>query len=201
MWKYIQASVHETQNKHQCDSCIFHALLMFLYCVPNCAGTASENLYSARESILGFGNASWKSLSNGDASTSEHQEWNEGKKKKKRMKWGTFLVVQWLRLWTSTAGGVGSILGGVTKILHATGSRQKKKLKKWTARRLSGPALDVRFFHQYGSSQNHQGESCLPASTCRSWSTVLRKGSPGHKHNMPEPEASHSPYCVLGLQS
>ena len=124
-----------------------------------------------------------------------------GEKKKKRMKWGTFLVVQWLRLWTSTAGGVGSILGGVTKILHATGSRQKKKLKKWTARRLSGPALDVRFFHQYGSSQNHQGESCLPASTCRSWSTVLRKGSPGHKHNMPEPEAPHSPYCVLGLQS
>ena len=43
---------------------------------------------------------------------------------------GTSLVVQWLRLHTSTAGGVGSIPGWGTKIPHAMGRSQKKKKKK-----------------------------------------------------------------------
>lgn len=195
MWEYIQASIHETQNKHQCDSCIFHALLMYLYCVPNCAGTASAEKKIFFVFCQRINSRSWK------CQLEKPFQWWHFNIWASRMKWGTFLVVQVLRLWTSTAGSIGSILGGGTKILHATGSRQKKKLKKWTARRLSGPALDLRFFHQYGSPHNHQGECFLPASTCRSWSTVLRKRSPGHRLNMPEPEASHSPYCVLGLKN
>ena len=42
---------------------------------------------------------------------------------------GTFLVVQWLRLPASTAGGMGSIPGPGTKIPHATWRSQKKKKK------------------------------------------------------------------------
>ena len=40
---------------------------------------------------------------------------------------GTSLVVQWLSLCTSTAGGVGLIPGQGTKIPHAAWPRQKKK--------------------------------------------------------------------------
>ena len=43
---------------------------------------------------------------------------------------GTSLEVQWLRLCTSTAGGVGSIPDQGTKILHVV--RQKKKKKTFT---------------------------------------------------------------------
>ena len=42
---------------------------------------------------------------------------------------GTFPVVQWLRLHASTAGGVGSIPGQGTKILHTVQHGQKKKKK------------------------------------------------------------------------
>ena len=40
---------------------------------------------------------------------------------------GTSLVVQWLRICTSTAGGIGSIPGQGTKILHAMQCSEKKK--------------------------------------------------------------------------
>ena len=40
---------------------------------------------------------------------------------------GTFLVVQWLRLHASTAGGMGSIPGWGTKMLHALQCGKKKK--------------------------------------------------------------------------
>ena len=43
---------------------------------------------------------------------------------------GTSLVVQWLRLCTSTTGGSGAIPGQGTKIPHATRRGQKIKLKK-----------------------------------------------------------------------
>ena len=42
---------------------------------------------------------------------------------------GTSLAVHWLRLQTSTAGGMGSILGLGIKIPHATRHGQKKKKK------------------------------------------------------------------------
>ena len=42
---------------------------------------------------------------------------------------GTFLVVQWLRLDASTAGGRGSIPGQGTNIPHALGHGQKKTKK------------------------------------------------------------------------
>ena len=45
---------------------------------------------------------------------------------------GTFLVVQWLRLHTSSAAGVGLIPGWGTKILHASWCHQKLKINKWT---------------------------------------------------------------------
>ena len=40
---------------------------------------------------------------------------------------GTSLPVQWLRLCTSTAGGMSSIPGQGTKILHAAQRGQEKK--------------------------------------------------------------------------
>ena len=40
---------------------------------------------------------------------------------------GTSLVVQWLRLWASNAGGSGLIPGWGTKILHAMKYDQKKE--------------------------------------------------------------------------
>ena len=42
---------------------------------------------------------------------------------------GTALVVQWLRLRASTAGGMGSIPGQGTKNLHAARHSQNKKQK------------------------------------------------------------------------
>ena len=42
----------------------------------------------------------------------------------------TYLVVQWLRLCSSTSGGLGSIPGQGTKISHATWPGQKKKKRK-----------------------------------------------------------------------
>ena len=47
--------------------------------------------------------------------------------KKKKSSSGPSLVVQWLRLRTSTAGVTGSIPGWGTKILHAVRHGQKKK--------------------------------------------------------------------------
>ena len=41
---------------------------------------------------------------------------------------GTSLAVQWLRLHAPTAGGVGSIPGWGTKILHALWCGKKKKV-------------------------------------------------------------------------
>ena len=40
---------------------------------------------------------------------------------------GTSLAVQWLRLWASNSGEVGSIPGWETKIPHATWHSKKKK--------------------------------------------------------------------------
>ena len=43
-----------------------------------------------------------------------------------RISWGTSLVVQWLRLWASTAGSMGLIPAQGTKILHAAWHGQNK---------------------------------------------------------------------------
>ena len=40
------------------------------------------------------------------------------------------MVVHWLKLYASYAGGIGSILGGGIKIPHAVWHGQKKKKKK-----------------------------------------------------------------------
>ena len=48
-----------------------------------------------------------------------------------KKKGGTSLVVQWLRLHTSSAGGMGSIPGRGTKILHVVQCGQKKKKKNF----------------------------------------------------------------------
>ena len=37
-----------------------------------------------------------------------------------KLSWGTFPVVQWLRLCTANAGGAGSIPGWGTRVPHAT---------------------------------------------------------------------------------
>ena len=44
--------------------------------------------------------------------------------------WGTSLAVQWLKLRTSTAGGMGSIPGQGTKISHAARCGQNKNKNK-----------------------------------------------------------------------
>ena len=44
----------------------------------------------------------------------------------KVMQSGTPLVVQWLRLYTSTVGDIGLIPGQGTKLLHAVQCSQKK---------------------------------------------------------------------------
>ena len=59
----------------------------------------------------------------------QERGWSLGKLKE--VSGGTSLVVQQLRLCTSTAEGVGSILGGGTKIPHAMWCDQKKKKKKF----------------------------------------------------------------------
>ena len=51
-----------------------------------------------------------------------HRKWEE----KKGIR-GTSLVVQWLRLYTSTVRSAGSILGQGTKILHAAWPGKKEK--------------------------------------------------------------------------
>ena len=56
----------------------------------------------------------------------------EGKKKKKtsetvNLMLGTSLTVQWLRLYTSNAGGVGLIPNQRTKLSHASGVGWQKK--------------------------------------------------------------------------
>ena len=43
---------------------------------------------------------------------------------------GTSLVAQWLRLHTSTTGGMGSIPGQGTKISHATQPKKKERKKE-----------------------------------------------------------------------
>ena len=50
---------------------------------------------------------------------------------------GTSLVVQWLRLRASNAGGMGLISGWGTKVLHATRRGQKKKEKEKSVQSLS----------------------------------------------------------------
>ena len=56
---------------------------------------------------------------------------NTDQKKKKK---GTSLVVQWVRPYTSTAGGVGLILGRGTKIPHAPWPKKNKKtMHSWRA--------------------------------------------------------------------
>ena len=58
-------------------------------------------------------------------------EWGEGVSVKyKKTSLGTSLGDQWLRIHASNAGGLGSIPGQVTKILHATRGGKKKKRKK-----------------------------------------------------------------------
>ena len=53
----------------------------------------------------------------------------EGAIFEKNWETGPSLVVQWLRLWVSTAGGQGLIPGWGTKNLHALQCNQKKKEK------------------------------------------------------------------------
>ena len=69
--------------------------------------------------------------------------------------WGTSWAVQWLRLCTSIAGGLGSIPGWGTKIPHATRCSQKeKKRTEVSGRRIGmwqwGQAVS---FHQVRSHQ------------------------------------------------
>ena len=51
------------------------------------------------------------------------------RRKKKSSIWGTFLVVQWLRLYVSNAGGPGLTSGQGTKIPHAEKHNQTNFFK------------------------------------------------------------------------
>ena len=56
---------------------------------------------------------------------------SKNQSQKKKRKWGTSLVVQWLRLHASTAGGMGSIsaLGELRSCMLHGGAKKKKKKK------------------------------------------------------------------------
>ena len=57
---------------------------------------------------------------------------------------GTSLAVQWLRCWTSTAGGMCSIPGQGTKIPHALQPEKEKKNKKhkiWSYSIITSPLM------------------------------------------------------------
>ena len=56
---------------------------------------------------------------------------------------GNSLVVQWLGLHASTAGGMGSIPGQGTKILYATQHGQKKKKNKQINNKRVGTSPDI----------------------------------------------------------
>ena len=56
---------------------------------------------------------------------------------------GTSLVVQWLRICASTAGGMGSIPGWGTKIPHAAQSSQKQTKKKINGNPWTGDQCDL----------------------------------------------------------
>ena len=60
-------------------------------------------------------------------------------------KMGTSLVVQWLRLCTSNAGGMGLTPGRGTRILHAMlhGQKKKKKLTKMKARKCLSSFISI----------------------------------------------------------
>ena len=65
---------------------------------------------------------------------------------KKNRSPGTSLVIQWLRLRTSTAGGTGLIPGRGTKISHASWYDQKKQTKKKTEEEEPGHIKDCTWF-------------------------------------------------------
>ena len=60
---------------------------------------------------------------------------------------GTSRVVQWLRLCTYSAGGMGSIPGWTTKIPNAKQHSQKKKKKeKWKESNYSSTSKQIRYY-------------------------------------------------------
>ena len=62
---------------------------------------------------------------------------------------GTSLVVQWLRLCTSSSGGMGSIPGWTAKILNAKQHSQKKKKRereKWKESNYSSTSKQIRYY-------------------------------------------------------
>ena len=66
--------------------------------------------------------------------------------------WGTSLMVQWLRLWTSTAGGTGSIPGRGIKILYAV-QRSQNTLKK---KKLLNEWKLFLFSNKFSLNKNHK---------------------------------------------
>ena len=62
--------------------------------------------------------------------------------KKKQTGLGTSLMVQWLRLQTSTAGGMDSIPGQGIKIPHACAVQPQKKRKKGYIKKKKGETSD-----------------------------------------------------------
>ena len=63
-----------------------------------------------------------------------YPNWSTEKKRlEKKNPTGDFLVVQWLRLWPSNAGGVGLMPGQGITILHASlrGLRRKTQQTQW----------------------------------------------------------------------
>ena len=63
--------------------------------------------------------------------------------KKKQTGLGTSLMVQWLRLQTSTAGGMDSIPGWGTKILYAVQHSQKNPTKTKAGLKSFGESLEL----------------------------------------------------------
>ena len=88
---------------------------------------------------------------------------------------GTSLVVQWLRLHTSTAGDMGSIPGRGTKIPHGAQGSQKKKNgnKEWLLGRQKRPRNEEN--GEYTFLQHMDNISAVPSGSNTHTSTEISK--------------------------
>ena len=118
---------------------------------------------------------------------------------------GTSLMVQWLGLRASTAGGTGSIPGQGTKIPHAARHGQKIlkfkiKFKKDNSLRISHfppkmtqrAMLTARTFHNHQANQEKNAESSTRA-------TMLGSGSHSDTADLPSPQDGTSVSSPSGI--
>ena len=98
---------------------------------------------------------------------------------------GTSLAGQWLRIHASTAGGVGSIPGRGTKILHASWCRQKSKERRITRKKkkknCQGALMKYQSLHHISLSPDLICLGCGLGMDTVSFTQLTARG--GHDHS------------------